>query len=190
MLAVGTFMFGRNWMGGGDVKLLAAGALWCDFSSGLKMLVAVALAGGLETILILMARKFDWSDRTLERVEFLRRRGRHPLWHCHRRGPNPRHMVAPQAAIYLLVLTLVRAGIGRAAGRRRARAMGGAEPGPHLRGRRPLVARPRQGPAAGARQPVVRRGRATAWAVRRPAQPHASRRGERHADSRQDRRSC
>jgi prepilin peptidase CpaA len=75
MLAVGTFLFGRNWMGGGDVKLLAAGALWCDFASGWKMLVAVALAGGLETILILMARKLDWSERTLERVEFLRRHG-------------------------------------------------------------------------------------------------------------------
>ena len=75
MLAVGTFMFGRNWMGGGDVKLLAAGALWCDFASGWKMLVAVALAGGLETILILTARNFNWSEQTLERVEFLRRRG-------------------------------------------------------------------------------------------------------------------
>lgn len=75
MLAVGTFLFGRNWMGGGDVKLLAAGALWCDFSSGLKMLVAVALAGGIETVLILLSRSLNWSDQTLERVEFLRRRG-------------------------------------------------------------------------------------------------------------------
>ena len=75
MLVAGTFVFSRNWMGGGDVKLLAAGALWCNFSAGWKMLVAVAIAGGIETILILFARKFDWSDRTLERFEFLRRRG-------------------------------------------------------------------------------------------------------------------
>jgi len=75
VLVIGTAFFARSWMGGGDVKLLAAGALWCDFSSGWKMLVAVALAGGVETILILLARKFSWSDRTLERVEFLRRRG-------------------------------------------------------------------------------------------------------------------
>ena len=75
VLVVGTFMFGRNWMGGGDVKLLAAGALWCNFSAGWKMLVAVALAGGLETILILLLRGLNWSDRTLERGEFLRRRG-------------------------------------------------------------------------------------------------------------------
>jgi Flp pilus assembly protein protease CpaA len=39
------------------------------------MLVAVALAGGVETILIMFSRGFGWSDRTLERVEFLRRRG-------------------------------------------------------------------------------------------------------------------
>jgi len=75
MLAIGTFFFSRKWMGGGDVKLLAAGALWCNFSAGWKMLVAVALAGGIETILILLARGYNWSDRTLERVEFLRRRG-------------------------------------------------------------------------------------------------------------------
>jgi prepilin peptidase CpaA len=75
LLVIGTFLFSRELMGGGDVKLLAAGALWCDFSAGWKMLVAVALAGGVETILILAARSLNWSDRTLERVEFLRRRG-------------------------------------------------------------------------------------------------------------------
>jgi prepilin peptidase CpaA len=75
VLAIGTLLFGRNLMGGGDVKLLAAGALWCDFSTGWKMLVAVSLAGGLETVLILLSRGIGWSERTLERVEFLRRRG-------------------------------------------------------------------------------------------------------------------
>ena len=75
VLAIGTIFFSRSWMGGGDVKLLAAGGLWCDFSTGWKMLVAVALAGGLDTVLILLSRGFPWSDRTLERVEFLRRRG-------------------------------------------------------------------------------------------------------------------
>ena len=75
MLVAGTFLFSRNWMGGGDVKLLAAGALWCNFSAGWKMLVAVAIAGGVETLLILLLRRLNWSDRTLGRVEFLRRRG-------------------------------------------------------------------------------------------------------------------
>ena len=75
VLAIGTVFFSLSWMVGGYVKLLAAGGLWCDFSTGWKMLVAVALAGGLETVLILLSRGFPWSDRTLERVEFLRRRG-------------------------------------------------------------------------------------------------------------------
>ena len=51
MLAVGTFMFGRGWMGGGDIKLLAASALWFDLSDGWKLLVAVAIAGGMETLI-------------------------------------------------------------------------------------------------------------------------------------------
>ena len=44
VLAVGTLLFARGVMGGGDIKLLAAGALWFDLSQGWKMLVAVALA--------------------------------------------------------------------------------------------------------------------------------------------------
>lgn len=56
MLLVGTMLFSAGQLGGGDVKLLAACALWFDLSSGWKMLVAVALAGGVLAVVIISLR--------------------------------------------------------------------------------------------------------------------------------------
>ena len=75
ILAVGTAMYGAGWIGGGDVKLWAAGALWFGLADGLRMIVAVALAGGVLTILILLLRMFPWAEDAKEKVVILRRRG-------------------------------------------------------------------------------------------------------------------
>ena len=56
LLAVGTFLFGAGLLGGGDVKLLAACGLWFDLSTGWRMLVAVAIAGGLVAVLLIAIR--------------------------------------------------------------------------------------------------------------------------------------
>ena len=56
ILVVGTFAFSAGWFGGGDVKLLAALALWVDLRSGLSLLVAILLAGGLVAIAYLAFR--------------------------------------------------------------------------------------------------------------------------------------
>lgn len=73
VLGFGTLLFVRGWMGGGDVKLLAACALWFDLGFGGKMLVAVALAGGLESLMIMLLRLFPWSDAQRRRVAWLRK---------------------------------------------------------------------------------------------------------------------
>lgn len=74
VLAIGTFMFGRGWMGGGDIKLLAASALWFDLSSGWKLLVAIAIAGGIEALAIILLRRMPWPDRLRDRFLLLKRR--------------------------------------------------------------------------------------------------------------------
>jgi prepilin peptidase CpaA len=74
VLVVGTFMFGRGWMGGGDIKLLAASALWFDLTSGWKLLVAIAIAGGLETLIIFALRRLPWPDAMRQRAFLLRKR--------------------------------------------------------------------------------------------------------------------
>ena len=75
ILAVGTVMFGAGWLGGGDVKLLAASGLWFTLSGGWRMLVAVAIAGGVLTLLILTIRLLPWSERAKAHVVVIRRRG-------------------------------------------------------------------------------------------------------------------
>jgi prepilin peptidase CpaA len=61
-------------MGGGDVKLLAACALWFDLASGWKTLVAIALAGGVEALAVLLLRRLPWPDPVRGQVLLLRRR--------------------------------------------------------------------------------------------------------------------
>ncbi|MEA1072518.1 A24 family peptidase [Sphingomonas sp. LY160] len=73
VLAVGWWLFVRGAMGGGDVKLLTAAALWFDLSSGWKMLVAVAVVGGLVTIVMIAVRHLPWPATARTRVVSLRR---------------------------------------------------------------------------------------------------------------------
>jgi prepilin peptidase CpaA len=47
VFAVGVFFFARGWMGGGDVKLLAALSLWAGTDLLLPMLLIVTIAGGV-----------------------------------------------------------------------------------------------------------------------------------------------
>ncbi len=78
ILGCGTLLFARGWMGGGDVKLLAACALWFDLGQGWKMLVAVVIAGGLESLIIMLLRLLPWSDKLRKRVPWLCRNGELP----------------------------------------------------------------------------------------------------------------
>ena len=75
VLAVGTFMFGRGWMGGGDIKLLAASSLWFNLSDGWRLLSAIAIAGGVEALVIMIVRRLPWSDTARSKVLLLSRRG-------------------------------------------------------------------------------------------------------------------
>lgn len=73
VLGIGTLLFQRGWMGGGDVKLLAACVLWFDLAQGWKMLAAVAIAGGLEAVLIVMLRFLPWPESLRRRFAWLRK---------------------------------------------------------------------------------------------------------------------
>ena len=72
LLAVGTPMFAAGKLGGGDVKLLASVGLWFDFVGAVWLLVAVALAGGVLALLVLVIRSFNWSEKIRRRVVLLR----------------------------------------------------------------------------------------------------------------------
>jgi prepilin peptidase CpaA len=55
--AIGIAMFAAGWLGGGDVKLLAAGAIWFDFRAGLAMFVYMCLCGGLLSLFLIFVRR-------------------------------------------------------------------------------------------------------------------------------------
>jgi len=58
MLSCTIAMFALGWMGGGDAKLIAVGALWVGFDNLLPFLTNIAVLGGLLAIIILGFRAF------------------------------------------------------------------------------------------------------------------------------------
>jgi prepilin peptidase CpaA len=70
-LAAGVFMFFAllfrvGMMGGGDVKLLGALALWLPLASLIKLVVIMSLAGGVLTIVLLVRHRAAKSKDKLE----------------------------------------------------------------------------------------------------------------------------
>lgn len=57
VFAVLLLAFARNWMGGGDVKLLTAIATWTGLEGLLPQIVATALAGGVLALVLIVARR-------------------------------------------------------------------------------------------------------------------------------------
>ncbi|MEQ1730806.1 MAG: prepilin peptidase [Vicinamibacterales bacterium] len=57
MLAVGVGMFALGWLGGGDAKMFAAGALWVGFEHLLEFTFYITLTGGALTLALLSFRQ-------------------------------------------------------------------------------------------------------------------------------------
>lgn len=70
-LVVGTFLFGRGILGGGDVKLFAATVLWFDLGGATRLLVWTALSGGVLAVLIIVLRTLPWPEAVRSRVRVL-----------------------------------------------------------------------------------------------------------------------
>lgn len=57
ILGVGLGLFALQWLGGGDVKLFAAVALWFDFSAIIPLVFYVTMAGAGVTIVLALLRR-------------------------------------------------------------------------------------------------------------------------------------
>lgn len=57
VFAVGVPMFARGWLGGGDVKLLTAVALWCGLGDLPLLLVLMSVVGGVLVLLLMAVRR-------------------------------------------------------------------------------------------------------------------------------------
>jgi prepilin peptidase CpaA len=76
VFAAGFACFAFGWMGGGDVKLAAAAALWLGLGHHLDYLLLAAIGGGLLTLALLVIRRiplpatalrWDWAARLHDR---------------------------------------------------------------------------------------------------------------------------
>lgn len=56
VLAIGTAAFAAGWLGGGDVKLIAAIGLWFDLRSAVALIAAILIAGGVVAVVYIAAR--------------------------------------------------------------------------------------------------------------------------------------
>ena len=91
ILTVGTMAFAAGWLGGGDIKLLAAIGLWLDLRSALGLIAAVFIAGGLVALAYILVRRIVPSRRKLDRR--------------HSRVPYGLAIVAGAAFIFTIPLT-------------------------------------------------------------------------------------
>ena len=55
-------MFAIGAMGGGDVKLLAAVALWLHWLTFIELLVIMSIAGGVLTLLMMISKKIQKQE--------------------------------------------------------------------------------------------------------------------------------
>lgn len=61
MFAAATLLWRFSFLGGGDVKLLAAVGLWAGPEHGLPFLLVTGLAGGVLAVVILWHRHIGWT---------------------------------------------------------------------------------------------------------------------------------
>ena len=66
LLALFALLFRFGMMGGGDVKLVAALALWLPFAAVVKLLVIMSIAGGLLSAAMLVRRRFHGNGEPVE----------------------------------------------------------------------------------------------------------------------------
>jgi prepilin peptidase CpaA len=85
-----TFIFWRlGWMGGGDVKLLTAAAIFVPPLLVPMLIAGTALAGGVLALLFVIGRRVASRPTTPRPMRFVPRILRCEQWRLHRGGPLP-----------------------------------------------------------------------------------------------------
>jgi prepilin peptidase CpaA len=102
LLAVGTIPFSRGWIGGGDVKLLAAGAVCAGWPGLASLLLVTSVAGGvLAVIELARARRLHFALMQLATAVYVGGLGRGVILEPERRR-LPYALAILTGALYLL----------------------------------------------------------------------------------------
>jgi prepilin peptidase CpaA len=93
----------RGWLGGGDVKLLAAASFALPPSTICSFLLAVALSGGALATIYLVAPRFVQRPPPGRRRGLTTRILKAEAWRAHRGGPLPYAVAIATGATYSLL---------------------------------------------------------------------------------------
>ena len=107
-ISVATFVFlfilySRGWMGGGDVKLLAALAIGLSFAQSIQLLTVIVLTGGVLALAHLMLRTLPAPDLAPAGSSLLRRVYAVERWRHLRQAPLPYGIAIACGGIYSLL---------------------------------------------------------------------------------------
>jgi prepilin peptidase CpaA len=89
VFAVCTLVWRFGWLGGGDVKLLAAAAVFEPPPAVPELVLYTSLAGGILALLYLVAGRLVPAPASTRPHRLLSRIARCELWRLRRRGPLP-----------------------------------------------------------------------------------------------------
>lgn len=106
-----TFIFWRlGWMGGGDLKLLTASAMFVASAPAAQgvggMVIATTLAGGVLSLLYLTGSLLAPKPAAVKPKGFIMRVFRAELWRLRRRGPLPYATAIAAGTLYATTLRL------------------------------------------------------------------------------------
>ncbi len=93
----------RGWMGGGDVKLLAASAMVVPPSLVLSFVTSVALCGGVLALLYVLAGRMVPPPRAARPRTLLARALRVERWRIRRGGPLPYACAIAAGGLFILL---------------------------------------------------------------------------------------
>jgi prepilin peptidase CpaA len=103
VFVVAAICWRRGWMGGGDVKLLAASAIVVPPSLVLSFVAAVAICGGVLALLYLLARRLVSPPHSARPRTFLARVLRVERWRISRGGPLPYACAIAAGGLFVLL---------------------------------------------------------------------------------------
>lgn len=75
VFVVGYIIFSRNWMGGGDVKLLIVTSLWVGLAKLMDFMFFVAVLGGVLSVILYVARKLPPVAQRAQKLPRILRAG-------------------------------------------------------------------------------------------------------------------
>lgn len=109
-LAIGVVVFilaalcwRRGWMGGGDVKLLGAGAIAVAPTNVMNFVTVMALSGALLAVIYLIGRSMPAPRRSARPDTLLARVARIERWRLHRGGPLPYACAIAAGGVFVLL---------------------------------------------------------------------------------------